>query len=163
MTCLSSICRCGTFNGKWYWSSIAKICVECQPDWNVVTFNGIQKCVGACLDWITFPVAHIYCTQRSARLMMLNDTGLITVMKTLGFASTYYFLGWGDMKNEGTYLYFYDGQTVSVSASTIPWCSGEPGGGSTENCVALYISGTTFCYHDYPCNGGAFCLCEQYL
>ena len=59
-----------------------------------------------------------------------------------------------DKQNEGQWRDFYNNQVLNI---TTPWFTGEPNGGSGQNCAAS-LNGA---WYDEPCELKHACLCER--
>src|SRR5262249_33093284 len=64
-------------------------------------------------------------------------------------------LGITDVTTEGTYR-SADGSEV---VSYLPWASGEPNGGTNQNCVSMHVVAPTG-YFDEPCGMSLDAVCE---
>jgi hypothetical protein len=66
--------------------------------------------------------------------------------------SPYFWVGVTDSVTEGIYL-----TTLGPEATYLPWVSGQPNGGTTENCVLLGNAGG---FYDWNCPAPQYFACE---
>ncbi len=71
-----------------------------------------------------------------------------------------FILGVTDSKNDGTFLWSFSGNNFLTSLG-VPWCTLEPQGGTSENCVALIWP--TWCYIDITCSQSLYHICQKDL
>ena len=64
-------------------------------------------------------------------------------------------MGMSDKISEGTWLYNSTGSTMSYTN----WNSGEPNGGTNENCIIMVASNGVWV--DVSCNGAYSTMCEK--
>lgn len=92
----------------------------------------------------------------SARLLEIVDSTQLTNLKsTFSTTGAYYHLGGQDSKNDGTFLWNYDGSTVDMN----DFCNNEPNGNTNENC----LSAKSWCYNDISCTSPLGYFCQKYF
>ncbi len=124
--------------------------------WTVVTYDNLQACVkdfSATVSPRTFNSSTLYCNVYSAHILRINSTAISTIIKSLLLKNDlFYWLDATDASVEGLYVWnSYSGSPGSVIDSTIiPWCTNQPDGSTTENCLAL--SPMNWCLVDIACS-----------
>ena len=94
------------------------------------------------------------------RLVLLTSANRQVLAAAVGVASTtFYYVDGNDMAHEGAWLRNNNTEVMLVSDPL--WAAGQPDGGSTANCGALWSGGfddVQCVYHD-SLGGGV--ICEQ--
>ena len=80
----------------------------------------------------------------------------------MGIKETNWWIGINDRTSEGSWVYDSDGSSVAFS---IPWFSGKPNGGSSQNCLVYYSSEKKYISQlgDDPCSDTYGSICEQII
>ena len=109
------------------------------------------------LDWLT---AGWQCITEGGHLLIPDSLAKIKylqyVLVTAASGLNAAYVGGTNEIDEGKYKWIN-----GKSAQTISWKSGQPDGGTGENCLVIELNaGSTYEFHDVPCNSKYNFLCQ---
>ena len=126
-------------------------CLACAPPAVIASDGHCWELTGVG----TYTSGHAACVVRpgghvASPISAEENNGPLVMMRAL--ADDQVFVGLGDARTEGTYVY-----STGEGTGSIPWAISEPNGGDGENCVAAGGAG----WLDLDCGGPRATACER--